>query len=221
MLAKIQNINTNRSALRNKGRTSNFEQYLTKPFVNNGFGKDSISFSPAAIYLSSIKWQLNEIVYESAEKVFLDVFIDGYEFRTEFDFANFYSSPKQHFEILHKTVDGMNIIKTSAQINYFKDFVEVSEVFTPNQIYGIDELFERFHSSAREFQSEQIISDKTELNSYLDELESEVAEEFQVIMNQMYTFVEKLKRFDVQKYFEFQNQAAGKISLEKFSAKYG
>jgi len=104
MLEKIANINSNNPYGGGKKKSGNFEKFLSKPHIEKEFGRDSISLSPGAIYLSRINWQLKEI-NQGDEKVVVEFIIDGFDIFAEVDFVNFYTNSRQKFKVATKQVD--------------------------------------------------------------------------------------------------------------------
>lgn len=221
MLDRIQNINYSKPYGGEGGssRSSDFEKYLTKPFVSSAIGKDSIIFSPAALYLARLNWHLHEIEYKSSDKILIDIFISDYEFISEFDFSDFYTEPFQLFNIIRKTSFGHKSYETKAKILYKKDQLSVDKELGSNSLYAIEEMFSRIGQLKLSDNSKKL--DAFFLSELVSDIERNLANEFKHVLNQMHTFLTKLDKFYLKDEFKFKDSVSELVIIEDISTIYG
>ena len=94
MFDKIANIGILKD---NSGRNPYSSYYKTgkKKTRNEKSIGDSISFSPAAIFLAEVKWGLSGVDYSSNSLVKFDFNIGAINFKLQIDFNDFYKTSHQ------------------------------------------------------------------------------------------------------------------------------
>ncbi|NOX18792.1 MAG: hypothetical protein GXO87_10995 [Chlorobi bacterium] len=218
MLEKIKSINRNKP-YKGRKRTSNFERYFSKPYTENLTGNDSIVFSPAAIYLSRIKWHMEDIEYLPGDKVKLDFFIDDIEFKTVVEIQTFPKTNRLNFELIKREFAGHKMKKLIAKVNVAKKHLKVCERLPEIELNGVKEAFRRVQQL--KLQTELKQSDSFALNDILDGIAGKVYREFDEILNRLYTFLDKIGKYKLPKELEFERENIHDVIIEEISALYG
>ncbi len=218
MLEKIENISRNKPYKRKK-RTSNFERYFTKPFKENLTGSDSIVFSPAAIYLSRIKWHMEDIEYLPGDKVKLDFFIEDIEFKTMIEIPTFPKTNRLEFEIMKREFAGHQVKKMIGKISVAKKRLKVCDRLPEIDLSGIKEVFRRIKELKLQAEFKQ--TESFALNDILDGIAVKVYREFDEILNRLYTFLDKIGKYKLPKELEFERENTPDVIIEEISTLYG
>ena len=211
MLEKIININSNQP-YKGKKKSGNFEKFLNKPQIEKVFGKDSISFSPGALYLSKINWQLKEIDYPAEEKVVVQFIIDEFEFTSEVDFVNFYTNNYQKYKVNKKKVDQWEKTKALVEFKVYKGQLMLEDNYSAFQPNAIRSIFKKISNSPME------IEDSHKYSDLLYGIEDDLVLEFQLITNHLYTFINKMGKYNIVNDYVFNLADEKPITLEKITA---
>jgi hypothetical protein len=218
MLERIENISRNKQ-YKGRRRTSNFERYFSKPYTENFAGNDSIVFSPAAIYLSRIKWHMEEIEYLPGDKMKLDFFIDDIEFKTMIEISSFSKSNRLNFELIKREFAGHKMKKLIVKTDVAKKHLRVCEKLPEIELSGIKEIFNRVQKLKLQTDFKQ--SDSFALNDILDGIVRKVYREFDEILNRLYTFIDKIGKYKLPKELEFDSENTPDVIIEEISTLYG
>jgi len=217
MLEKIENISRNKP-YRGKRQSKNFSNYLNKSSSSANFGKDSISFSPAALYLAALKYTIREIEYPSSDVIGFDFFIDEFEVRTKINLAEFFTQPRQLF-YLSRNISGNNSnIKTIIKLNVNKLSVKALSNNIEAESRVFRELFDRVEEL--KINTNLNINDSSVIDLLKESYEESLFSNFSTIINNLYTFIYKHEKFQVPNQFIFQNNDYGLISIEEISRIY-
>ncbi len=212
MLEKISNIST-KTSFKNKKRTKNFQEYFQKSYIEKPSGKDAIILSPAVLFLNKINWQLKEITFPSEEKIHLNFSIQEFEFNTEIDFLDFYNTNRQLFKIIKTGTPPANRDKTFIGLSIKKEILEIFDKLHFTDINGIRMLLERVGNL--HIDGEIGKNDTFVLDNLMEGIEEQINEDFKDIMNSIYTFIDKLNKFNLINGYEFESDDSPHIIIEK------
>lgn len=214
MLERIANIET-KNGFKGSRKATPYEKFLRKPFAEKEFGKDSIVFSPAAVFLSSIGWQLKEVSYPSQDKVKIVFFISDFEFETVVDLVDFYQTTHQSFKVTqNRMIDG-KAGKVMVDLSVKKPDYTLPEEQSRTLINSLKELFGRI--SDMRIYSEFDRLDSTVLNTIIDGIETKLVKEFDEILKALYLFVNKLGKFKIASSHQFEQNYDSPITIEKIN----
>ncbi|MFH1194326.1 MAG: hypothetical protein V1720_01360 [bacterium] len=217
MLERILNINAQKD-YRGTKRASSYERFISRPFIDSIFGKDSAIISPAAIFFSRLNWHLKEAHFDNNEKISFDFFINEFEFKTDFDFVNFFSTEMHQFNIIQETVRNDKSIKSLIKLGLKKDRVFVIDNMPRIEFVALRELYKRMLKLSLE--TELNILDSFALNGLKDGIENELFDELTPILIGLYTLVYKLNKFDLKSSYSFNKYSENLIQIEKVSKVY-
>ncbi|MBU2492226.1 MAG: hypothetical protein KJ571_06330 [Bacteroidetes bacterium] len=209
MLEKIANINSNSPYNGGKKKSGNFEKFLHRPNIEREMGKDSISLSPGALYLSRINWQLKEISYHGDEKVLVEFIIDGFDFNTEIDFVNFYTNSRQKFKVSAKNIEDLGSKKALIVFDVHKGQIMLEDERHLEELTALKKIFEKISSSISEYDV------NFDYNNFIEGLKDELTLEFQIITNHLYTFINKLGKYNIVNEFVFNGGSENPIRIQK------
>ena len=218
MLEKIENISKNNSYRGRRHSGKNFESYFSKPSPSVQLGKDSMKFSPAATYLSSLKWTVREIEYPSDNSIVFDFFIDEFEFKTKIDLNEFFNQPYQSFNVLKTELQNNRKNKIIARLNIKKLLVK----YLINNPEPNINVFREIFSRIKELKIDHSFGtkDSSMINILKDNYEESIFFEFSKILNSIYTFIYKHEKFNVPNKFEFKNNDNELIKIEEITTYY-
>ncbi|OGU37439.1 MAG: hypothetical protein A2068_00370 [Ignavibacteria bacterium GWB2_35_6b] len=211
MLEKIANINSNNPYGGGKKKSGNFEKFLSKPHIEKEFGRDSISLSPGAIYLSRINWQLKEI-NQGDEKVVVEFIIDGFDIFAEVDFVNFYTNSRQKFKVATKQVDSWENKKSLIVFDVHKGQIMLEDDRRLVELGALKKIYEKISNSFSGGGSD------INYTSIIESLKDELTLEFQIITNHLYTFINKLGKYNIVNEFVFNREHEEPIRIERVTA---
>jgi len=212
MLEKISNIST-KTSFKNKKRTKDFQEYFQKSYIEKPSGKDAIIFSPAVLFLNKINWQLKEITFPSKEKIHLNFSIQEFEFNTDIDFLDFYNTSRQLFKIIKTDPFPTNKNKTFIALSIKKEILEIFDKLHFTNINGIRMLLERVGNLHIEGEIGE--NDTFVLDNLMEGIGEQINEDFKNIMNSIYTFIDKLNKFNLINGYEFESDDSPHIIIEK------
>lgn len=211
MLDKITNIKTDLN-LNSKEKRSEYEKFARKPFLREIFGKDSIVFSPAAIFLARLNWHLNEIKNDEKDLYVFDFFVDSIRFLLEIDIKNFFEQRNQAIKIIKhdessgsKLLTKMEVLKSSGSFSDNKQVLGISEI---NKF--LDSIF-NLHIEGELNRSDSFIIDEL-ADDNIDELYYELDQ----INKAVYKLIEKLGKLNFNEGYSFsQFDELTKIKIDK------
>ena len=209
MLEKIANINANNPYSGGKKKSGNFEKFMNKSHVEREMGKDSISFSPGALYLSRINWQLKEVSYQGEEKVLVEFVIDDFDIFAEVDFVDFYTNSRQRFKVSRKHHEEWESKKAIIVFDVHKGQVMLEDDRRLLELSALKRIFEKISDSISEYDI------NFDYNNFIEGLKDELTFEFQVITNHLYTFINKLGKYNIVNEFVFNRENEDPIRIQK------
>lgn len=219
MLDGIVNIKTDRDYA-NRNSVSRYQRFLDRAYENDYFGKDSIIFSPAAVYLSKLHWHLKEINFISDDKFHFDFFINDVEFITEIDLLNFYSEPEQKYKLVRQIELDENPLKIFIEIEVKKE-LKLDDIKTVRmEPAKINQLFNRVYDMKINSQINRF--DKLVNHNIASDITEEIYEELDFVNNAIYNFLTKLEKFTFKKYYKFDYKKPSPITIQRiltFNAK--
>lgn len=211
MLDRVLNIKTG-IGIRGEERAASYEKFVSTPAMKEAFGKDSIIFSPAALYLAKLNWQLREINYPTKDKVFLDFYIGDFHFQIEIDFLIFYSRNRQtlHISRIKKPVDKRKRYSTFLSVR--KDKLRLMEEYLEADLEGIKILFDRII----DFDTNNRLAENTTQDNQrlLAGIETRLYSDLQYIFAAIFTFIDKLGKFNVIKNHKFSDEVSEQVIIE-------
>ena len=142
MFDKIANIGILKD---NSGRNpySSYNKTGKKKTRNEKSIGDSISFSPAAIFLAEVKWGLSGVDYSSNSLVKFDFNIGAINFKLQIDFNDFYKTSHQEVWVSKEVYKYGKKKKYVTKLLVKKPKIRLFEKFSPFDIPGIQSFFER------------------------------------------------------------------------------
>lgn len=212
MLEKISNINANNPYNGGKKKSGSFEKFLNRPHVEREMGKDSISFSPGALYLSRINWQLKDVSYQGDEKVMVEFVIDGFDINAEVDFVDFYNNSRQKFKVTRKQTDEWNSKKAFIVFDVHKGQIMLDDDSRLVELSALKRIYEKVSDSISEYDT------NFDYNNFIEGLKDELKVEFQTITNHLYTFINKLGKYNIVNEFVFSRENEDPIRIQKVTA---
>ena len=212
MLEKIANINANNPYNGGKSKSGSFEKFLNKPHVERELGKDSISFSPGALYLSRINWQLKDVSYQGDEKILVEFIIDGFDINAEVDFVDFYNNSRQKFKVSHKHAEEGYSPKALIVFDVHKGQVMLEDDRRLVELTALKRIFEKISDSISEYDV------NFDYNNFIEGLQDDLTVEFQIITNHLYTFINKLGKYNIVNEFVFSRENEDPIRIQKVTA---
>ncbi|MBI9073199.1 MAG: hypothetical protein JEY94_16470 [Melioribacteraceae bacterium] len=215
MLNGIVNIKTDRDFVDQK-KVSGSKKFLNRAYNNDSLVKDSVVFSPGAIYLSKLNWNLKEINFVSEDKFHFDFFIGDIEFVTEVDLLNFYAESRQKYKLARQIEENESSLKIFIELSANK-IIKLDDLKTkPIELDSLNFLFNRIYdmrinssiNKFDEFVNQNIASD----------ISSEIFDELDFINNAIYNFLTKMGKFTFIKNYKFANINASPITIERILA---
>ncbi len=217
MLDKVLNIEANKPYADRKSAARTYEKFIRQHQAQNFFPKDSIVFSPAAIYLSKLNWFVKEVQFTSDGKILFSFSISDYELQTTIDMVNFYKEERQKYFIVNKISDEYRNYFLSATISVNKSKINLEQVIDNYRLTGIRNLFSKINSM--NFGTRLLRTDSYVLNGLLDGISDEISYEMEQIQNAVYTFIQKFDKFKINENY-FKNINSEFILLERISKEY-
>ncbi len=218
MLNKIANIEAskgyNSSGRRN---VSSYEKYLHSFGESENLSKDSVQFSPAAVFLAAVNWKLAEINRSSENELNLNFYIEDVHFLINIDFTDFYRTTHQKI-LMEKKVKTRNG-NTIQQVELFvqKPPVRLFEKYPSVPIEGIQALFSKISKLKLKGQLQKY---ETFTFSILkDGIEESLYDDFVNIFFILYSFIAKLGGYGISKSVRFPSTDAERIIFEKITVK--
>jgi len=190
MLGKIINISTNPD-LRQPRKSHGFGKFFAGGYSHSTDVHDSVTLSPALLYLNEIKWQLKVINHSSNEKLMVVFIAAGLEFSTTIDMLDISYIDRLNYDVLkereHNGEKTKALAHFSAKVNYhgFDEFENVIE-FKGFKIF-FDRLF------LLDMDCELNASESKAIDNLLDGINDRICDEFDYINSGILTFIEKLK----------------------------
>lgn len=210
MLERILNIKTELDLTRKQ--KSSYEKFLTKPSTVKEFGRDSIVFSPAAIYMARLNWHLLEVSQIKDGCMRFSFVIEGKEFSTELCFKTFYSDIRQSYRVSKDFDDNK---KTIIEVSVFKDLVKLEDEGKSFSLKNLNILFGRIVDLELSGSIER--PNSCFLEELMDGIEIPVAGEFANIQASLYSFIHKLGKFNFIKNYSFRTDFLDPVIIDKIT----
>lgn len=100
-LERISNVDSGFFMRQQAKKGAAFEKYLRRAYDGrNTAHQDSAEFSPAAVFLQRIKWQLRGMKRSHEDKLQFHFLVDNIEFFTEIDEHQLLTPGRQHFRVI-------------------------------------------------------------------------------------------------------------------------
>ncbi len=179
--------------------------------------KDSIVFSPAALFLTEVKWGLSGVDYSSESQIKFDFNIEELNFKLTVDFNEFYKTSHQVVWVSKDIFRKEARKRHSLKILVRKPNIRLFEKFPPFPVPGIASVFRRVEKM--NIKSEFYKYESLALHSLLDGLEYEIYEDFKKIFFVIYSFIDKLDKYDLNHMYVFPNNNMDNILIEKVLVK--
>ncbi len=219
MLEKILNINPNGSYKRKKKTNSKTEFPLHYNVQAKHSIKDTITFSPAALFLAHINWELKEIQYPTSEHVLLKFVIEGIEFYVEINLNELYANVMQQFSILNVHRSKVKEKAILVKVSVAKDKITTVENPMKFEIPFINQLYDRILEL--ELHSALTNEDEVMLKNLTDGIKEQLLDEFRNILYGVYTFLDKLGKFNLVKNYLFAHEVNDPLIIERITVIHG
>jgi hypothetical protein len=218
MFDKIANIGILKD---NSGRNpyTSFEKTGKRKARQEKSVGDSISFSPAAIFLAEVKWGLSGVDYSSNSLVKFDFYIGAINFKLQIDFNDFYKTSHQDVWVSKEVLKHGKKKKYVTKLLIKKPKIRLFEKFAPFNIPGIQNFFARIEklNVGSEFYKYESMA----LISLIDGMTDQIYEEFTKIFFVIYSFIDKLDKYDINHMYVFPETSLDRIVVEKVFAQNG
>jgi len=214
MLEKIENINP-KSSFKEKDRKRKKENAYHTRLVEKHFIKDSIILSPAAQFLANLNWKLKDIQYLSNDKILLNFLIDDVEFYTEIDLDKLYTEEMQLFHILKSNLKYAGEEKILIDLMIYKDTIKTVGDNLKFEIPAIVDLFDRVFDLKLKTDIDK--EDYVLLHNLIEEIQEKLVEELQYVLYGIYTFLDKLGKFNLVKNYLFNYDIENPLRIEKIT----
>lgn len=177
--------------------------------------KDSIRFSPAAVFLSKINWKLREIRRKGKEKLNLLFTIDDLEFLTEIDLLNFYAANRQVYCVTRSFDQAKPAFKIIMHFSARKKSRLNENDITYMKLTGIPALFSEAFPLQMNRNNDEIYEN---IYALADNLKPDIEGEFDYINSALIVLNDKLGGGNFLNKFNFENDFKDSIILEKITA---
>lgn len=190
MLGRILNISTNPD-LKQQRKSHGFGKYFAGGYSHRTDVHDSVTLSPALLYLNEKKWCLKEISQSPNEKMLLVFLVSGLEFSTTVDLLNISYIDRLKYDVLKEReyngekTKALAHFSTDVNIHSFNEFDDIIE-FKGFKIF-FDRLF------LLDMDCELNATESKVIHNLLDGIKDEIRYEFDYINSGILTFIEKLK----------------------------
>ncbi|MFH0734182.1 MAG: hypothetical protein V1773_07745 [bacterium] len=218
MLDKVLNINANKPYADKKTAVRTYEKFVRDPHTREFFPKDSIVFSPAAVYLSKLNWFVKEVKFTTDNKVHLVFYISEFEFQTNIDFLNFYSNIRQEFKINKKNIGDYKDSLLSVNLSIKKQEVVINDSIENYRLTGVKNLFSRINNMNLGTKLKR--TDSYALNGLIDGIKEELTYEIEQIQSAVYTFIQKFDKFKFNENYIFEDDGSDILIIERISKEY-
>ncbi len=220
MLNKIVNIESTKgykSSNRPKS-TGIYERFLHSFDEEKSGGKDSVHFSPAALFLSSVNWRLAELSYPAENELKLDFCIEDVHFYIDLDFNTFYKTAYQQIKLEKDATNNLGQKqKQTVILLVAKPQIRIFEKFPAFGINGIQKMFDKIKKlkingllRKHDFLVFSMLKENTEEEMYKD---------FTNVFYVIYSFIAKLEKFGINKASRFPRYDGERIIFDKISVK--
>ncbi len=194
-------------------RASVYQERTRKNSGRSASRIDSISFSPAAVFLGSMDWLPKELKYSDEDKLFLHFFIQEFEIKLELDIQNLYSNNRQVMTVLKYYPAGNK--KIGLLISLKKKNVKTLDGVVKRKFPGLKKLMDSAYDL--ELQDDFSRKDSLAIQLIVGENEEELFNEFDFIMTTIYTLIEKMGKTSVIRNFQFKEDSLPRIMIEKIA----
>lgn len=211
MLDKVENIQTG-SGFRGGNKKNPYTEVFKKNEALELADKDALVFSPAALYLSKLLWLLHEIDYPGTDRIFIDFSINHLRFQTEIDFLSFYSKGSHTINLSKILSKNNSRKKYNILLRVQKNRLYLIEDYKAIDFKGLDNLVNKIS----DLLDSELINENPQLyKSLIKPLQSELYTELQYIFAALFTFINKLGKFNVIKNYKFTDDSSESVIIEK------
>ncbi len=213
MFNKIANIGILKDNTSRSKSYSSYEKRQYRKKSKENISRDSIVFSPAALFLTEVKWGLSGIDYSAESLIKFNFNIGSVNFKLTIDFNEFYKSSHQEVWI-SKDSDSLHKPKRySFKLLIHKPAIRLFEKFPPFEIPGINALFNR--AEKMKINSEFYKYEGMAMLSLIDGLSEQMYDDFSKIFFVIYSFIDKLGKYDINHKYIFPRTDLDNIIIEK------
>lgn len=210
MLDKILNINPNSPYSGGANYQSGEEKGVRQNQVFQFNQKDKINFSPAAQFLSKSGWTNLIIDQTQKDKVSLKYSVSELEFYLEVDFRTLYLNER-------KNIKAARYFEQNDKVEIFFSVklrtITLLEEPENRTLNSIKKVFDRIKVMGILNESEMI--NGVIYEALMDEIEYNVESEFEYIFSSVYSFLNKLKNFELINNYKFEPDDTPNIIIEK------
>jgi hypothetical protein len=216
MLERIINIKPEFKYRDGRGSGFGFQKFFQTANQNRTVFHDSISLSPAAVFLSKINWQLKEMTISSKEKLNIIISVSDFEFGTELDFLSFYSTQRQYFDVAKIFISAAKSFRLLLNISAKKNRLKINDNLERIPLSGLTKLLDRIFS----LEINGVIDkyDSLALRDLMDGIDEDIINDFNYINNALYTLVSKIGNFNLPENYLFNDDRTEPIIIEKITA---
>ncbi|MBZ0198453.1 MAG: hypothetical protein K8H86_01200 [Ignavibacteriaceae bacterium] len=212
MLGRITNISTNPDFKQSR-KSQDFGKYFSGSHTHNTGIHDSVTLSPALLFLNEIKWHLKDINQTQSEKMLLVFQAASFEFSTTVDLININYLDKLEYDVLKERElnDGFTkaLARFSVKINP-NSFEELENIIL---FRGFNNLFDRLF--LLDMDCELDASESKVIDNLLDGIDGEIRYEFNYINSGVLTFIEKLKGINIPRFKPLADENGNLVTLLK------
>lgn len=196
MLSRIINISTNPD-FKHSRKSQGFGKYFGGSSAHNTEIHDSVTLSPALLFLNEIKWHLKDINQTQNEKMMLGFLVSGFEFSTTLDLLNVNYLDKLEYDVLKERELNGGFTKALARFSVKINPVNFEEFDDAALFKGFKSLFDRLF--LLDMDCELNASESKVIHNLLDGLNEEIRYEFDYVNSGILSFIEKLKGINFPK----------------------
>ncbi len=197
MLSRIINISTNPDFKQSR-KSQGFGKYFSGSASHNTDIHDSVTLSPALLFLNEIKWHLKDINQTQSEKMMLVFLVLGLEFSTTIDLLNLNYLDKLEYDVLKERELNGDFTKALARFSVKINPVNFEEFDDIVLFKGFKSLFDRLF--LLDMDCELNASESKVIHNLLDGINGEIRYEFDYINSGILSFIEKLKGINVPRF---------------------
>jgi len=196
MLSKIDNISPG-SEYSKANRPAGFSGGIASAYVRQSYVHDSVNISPALQFLNLVRWRLKEFKHIAKEKLFLDFIISDIEFQTTIDLTNVSQMDDLNYHIIKEGNEAFYNSKILSDLSVKIENIQYANDPVLINLSAFNVFFQRLFNE--KIYRELTFNDKFILDELLSGISAGIREEFELLNNQLFVFLEKLEGIKVDK----------------------